>query len=809
MVRESMIHRLLTSAFLFVLCLLLAQTGTAQQAPDYLAQGRQAFREARFEEAARAFEQATASDPQNAEAHYLLARVYYETPLHDRRKAARALDKALDIEPENVVYLVAQLQQLRTETNNFFAERLRELRRLELASKILDLDPENAFANEELGAVHIHDFWRYRNAVMIPTYALQYTSLQEGAGRFDYQAENVGVAERFIPTGNNLERIANPNRVFLNDRFDTESLASQGVPIRDLEVRAQRSYDRAITHLQKALEVDPRRRSVYDLLMEIYSLKGEYTEALVMLEDMYRFFPEDPETWTYLGLAHHRAGNFEASERSFETAFRFMDPAVKEAYTDIRYVLPQEEIKAYEADPVTYASRFWTSKDPRYLTPYNERRQEHYSRLTYADLLYGADGLDLRGWDTQRGRILVRYGPPEADVVIIPNDEAIHEGKTILIEALTTVGEGDLNNSGASAVRNDPQEMRDLMDSQLFNEMNTFNVWEYGEFRFVFEDPFRNGEYRLYTPKASEISDGMDVWENDYEIKAKETFRRTPERYEYEPTGRAVELPYLTTAFKGEGGVTDLYVHYGVPITTFDNGEQMLEITANTGTFLVSEQRDLLVERRRTIYGLPTEQIVSFTDLNLWVDTQTMTAPPGHHELSMEFETASGGTVAVQRRPVDIPDFSSGELGISDLLLAYRVEDTFDGKPHSASEIVRHDLSIQPAPWSVFSTNQPVYLYFEAYNLAKGDDGQTDYEVDIVLIPKEESRGLGRLVKNIFGRTGGVSVSFPGTGTLSDDAAYQILDVSGEEPGIYTLAIRVHDNISGKTVESEQDLFLE
>ena len=66
------------------------------------------------------------------------------------------------------------------------------------------------------------------------------------------------------------------------------------------------------------------------------------------------------------------------------------------------YFLPGEE-ELYEEDPVTYASRFWTSKDPRYLTPWNERKIEHYARLVYADLLYGSEGLELRGWDTERG----------------------------------------------------------------------------------------------------------------------------------------------------------------------------------------------------------------------------------------------------------------------------------------------------------------------------------------------------------------------------------------------------------------------
>ncbi|NBC17621.1 MAG: GWxTD domain-containing protein, partial [Bacteroidetes bacterium] len=699
----------------------------------------------------------------------------------------------------------------RKDSWNFFAERLREMRRIELAKDILELDPDNAFAHEELGSVYIRDFWRYRNALMLPLYAFKYVGIDEGAGRFDYEAQNVGVREGFMPSAadRGLGRFENPNRVFLNDQFDLDALQSQGVPVQDLSVRAQRAYEEAIGHLQQALESDPRRRPVYDDLMEIYALKGEYEAALEMVEDMYRFFPEDAQTWTYLGLAHYHLGNMEAAARSFETALQYMDEGERSAYQDIGFLLTDEERDVYAQDSVAYLARFWASKDPRYLTTYNERRLEHFARLTYADLLYGAPDLDLRGWETQRGSILVRYGQPDSDVTITPNDQSYREGKTVVAAAVFRPPQDNEGNVGGAEVRNNPEQLNEMMESRLFQEMNTFNIWEYGDFRFVFEDPFRNGEFRLYSPKASAIGDGQQAWLNDYQIRAKQTFRETPEQYEYEAPGRQIELPYLTTAFKGAEGQTDLYVHYGVPINEYDGSQEMLEITANTGTFLVSDQRDILVERRNTIYGLPTAQIVSFPDVNLWVDTQVMEAPPGTHDLSVEFETASGNTVAVQRRAVDVPDFEAEAPGLSDLLLAYRVEESLDGEPLGPSEIVRDGLSIQPAPWSVFRVDQPVYVYFETYNLDRNPEGQTDYTVDVLLVPKDDASGIAKLFKNLFGGDKGVSFSFPGTSTSPDVSNYQIVDVSDQEPGVYTLAVRVRDNISGQTVESEQELFLE
>lgn len=786
---------------------------------DSMEEGILAFREGRYEDAERAFERATQRDPSQAEAYFLLARLYTETPLEDLSKANRALNQALDLDPNNLTYLVGRLQQLRRESWNFLAEKIREQRRIELAHRILELDRTNAFAHEELGAAFIRDFWRYRNAIMLPTlrfggsvYRVD-SNIQGPLGASDLLPQsdqdaaqgNVGVDLLAQPMGD--MHVMDPSAVFLADRFDVDALERLGVPVQDLARRAQHAYDRAIGHLHASLNTDPRRRSVYDHLMEIYALKGEYDEALRMLEEMYTFYAEDPQTWLYLGLTHYRTGNMDAAAKSFETALRFLEPENRDALESLDYLLSSSEQREYENDPIAYASRFWTSKDPRYLTPYNERKLEHYSRLVYADLLYGSDELGLRGWDTQRGRILVRYGPPDRDVVIIPQSTSqVNVGGDV--RADEQIPSPSLRASNAE----EEQLRRRVLQGSSFNmldEANTFNIWDYGDFRFVFEDPFRNGEYRLYSPSASDISAGNSPWLNDYELLARETFEREPERYEYAAPGRQIELPYLVSAFKGADQNADLYVNYGIPISSEGLDKETIEITANIGAFLISDGRDLLVERRRTIYGLRSAHVRTFEEANIWVDTQPMQAPPGAHQVSIEFETASRNTVAVQRRNVDVPDFSSTSLTLSDIMLAYGVEEGTGDNEGPSRTIERNNLSISPAPWSVFSSTQPIYLYFEIYNLETSADGRTDYEMEAVLSEKDQARGIRKLVRSVFGGTDGVSVSLPGSGTDRDEAHYLILDASNQDTGLYTLTLRVRDRTSGRSVERQQDLFLE
>ena len=811
---------------LFLAALLTAGLTTlvaAQDVPDPIEEGKQAFREERFAEAVQIFERIAEQEPDNAEAHFLVARVYFETPLRNNKKAKRALDRALKLEPDNVEFLVAQLQQQRTESWNFISERVKEAKRLDLAKKILKIDPENAFAHEELGLVNIRDFWRYRNAIMLPTLTYGYVGTSRRAesgaafGEGAIEDEQTGVDDLLEQSQiENLEFdpvIGGPDQVFLNDQFDLETLRQQGIPFQDLSRRAQRAYDRAIGHLRKSIEIDPRRRSVYDQMMQIFALKGEYEDALVMLEEMYRFFPEDADLWRYFGLTHYQLGAMDAADRSFSTAFQYMEEEEAQAYEDLHLFLIDEEKKSYNDDPVAFAARYWTSKDPRYLTPYNERKLEHFFRLTYADLLYGSPDLKLRGWDTQRGQIMVRYGPPKSDVVLLPRSDGVFSARETLVGAVmaTVNGTDSQGNSVQGRTVENAQSFGNVISTarEAFEEMNAYNIWEYGDFRFVFEDPFRNGEYRMYSPPAEVSATQLNTWQNDYVIRANETFREVPEQYDYEAPGRQIELPFLVTAFKGTGDQTALYVHYGVPINEYDTSKDMIEITANTGTFLINNQRDILVERRRTIYGLKTNQIVEFEEQNLWVDTQGMQAPPGAHDVSVEFETASGNTVAVQRRAVTVPNFNDDRLALSDLMLAYSVEETVGGKALSASEVVRGDLSILPAPWSVYATDWPIYIYFETYNLERGPDGQTDYDVEIVLAPKDRAKGIRKLFNAVLGGEKGVAVSYHGSSAGSDEALYQILDASDQEMGLYKLVLRVRDNIAGRSAERQQDLFLE
>ena len=84
---------------------------------------------------------------------------------------------------------------------------------------------------------------------------------------------------------------------------------------------------------------------------------------------------------------------------------------------DVVHIIDAEERAAFErltSDPERekFIDEFWLRRDPTPGTAANEAREEHYRRIRYVNQRYPtASGKP--GWQTDRGRIYIVYGPPD------------------------------------------------------------------------------------------------------------------------------------------------------------------------------------------------------------------------------------------------------------------------------------------------------------------------------------------------------------------------------------------------------------
>ncbi len=83
---------------------------------------------------------------------------------------------------------------------------------------------------------------------------------------------------------------------------------------------------------------------------------------------------------------------------------------------DVVYIITDEEKAVFQKlstpeEKEKFIEDFWARRDPDPRTPTNEFREEHYRRIVYANEHFTSGD---PGWKTDRGRIYIIHGPPDA-----------------------------------------------------------------------------------------------------------------------------------------------------------------------------------------------------------------------------------------------------------------------------------------------------------------------------------------------------------------------------------------------------------
>ncbi len=108
------------------------------------------------------------------------------------------------------------------------------------------------------------------------------------------------------------------------------------------------------------------------------------------------------------------------TKRTQEFSFYWSDvPGTVEdislALRQMTYILSQDSINKYEDADLesqqAFFKRFWKEHDPDPSTERNELKNEYFKRVNYANAHFSAMG--QAGWLTDRGRILIKFGPPD------------------------------------------------------------------------------------------------------------------------------------------------------------------------------------------------------------------------------------------------------------------------------------------------------------------------------------------------------------------------------------------------------------
>jgi GWxTD domain-containing protein len=117
-----------------------------------------------------------------------------------------------------------------------------------------------------------------------------------------------------------------------------------------------------------------------------------------------------------LGAIAYDDGRFDYAMAEFQRGLERMDYDLAHEYGDLFELLAYGERFRYEEalDPkrAVIERVYWIDRDPDPTTAINERRLEHFYRMFIADLYFSCFRPPIRGWRTERGAAIVKFGWP-------------------------------------------------------------------------------------------------------------------------------------------------------------------------------------------------------------------------------------------------------------------------------------------------------------------------------------------------------------------------------------------------------------
>ena len=668
-------------------------------------------------------EEATRLAPNLADAHYrrgmFLARQAGNemTDMFKRRAAAGALERAIRIERSNPAYYL-------------------ELGRLRLKQGVGRLDAQRMFDRALTTARQRGD------AALVAETEAELGDIYHRR----FQAQD----HRRLLTGDALQ--FDPDEAVNNPHYAKDFLSQQTSEVEDageLDIRQAEAHYRSGANAWPGH--DRANAGLLGILMDEQRLE-EFNEQV---RRFVAAAPKNPRAQLFLGLGMWRLGRGAEATRAFERALAGLTPGERSRLTDLSVILRRNDAESYQSMTAAQRAEFdriyWAAGDPLKLTPENEHLLEHLARAAYADLRFSAPELHLRGWDTDRGVIYLRYGPPPVIASFAPNTE------------------------------------RRATDITAVGKVTT--VWFY---------PERNLRFVFYGPPGYNFA----RFAGEFQAYAEDTRYQLPVKYDNVPVTEAMDsIPVQVAAFRGKTPTdsTELVFFAGLPLARMAEGVDLDEGPIEHGLFITDPlEREIRVERR--------EETVRFgSETQLEQRTFTTMLGAGQYRFRVEARQPTTRRAARGADRLEVDGFNRSTLMVSDVVMADRVA------PRTEVPVGHGDFLLDPNPAMRYTPGGEVHLLWEMYNLTADSLGAFWYDAEIILrVQSIERRGFAaRIVGGMLDAVGTtaegddqVSVRYEVRETLGDRdrvPGWVAVDLEDAPNGTYVLELVITDRFSGQS----------
>jgi GWxTD domain-containing protein len=587
------------------------------------------------------------------------------------------------------------------------------------------------------------------------------------------------------------------DQVLALDPSHPDAYYQKGVLLRDLYGDAPKAE--AAFRMQAG--ANPAHLQARRDLLRIQVELAEYPEAVRTGEALTAAHPEYPDAYPWLAGAYWRQGDGGKAMEVFERYFGIVEPRERELYFDLSLVLTSEEIaqaKRLGAGGLrAYWDHYWSVRDPDPKTLVNERLLEHFVRVAYARIEFGRADWP---WDA-RGDFYVRYGEPDArsgrgrnlamdfyddDPVFLARRLKFQEEMGLplnmdrLEEFESQAGQrtGFTDAAGAVLMGGLEHEPERWLYTQRGIDVN-------------FIDPTNRGRYIVSGTRSRMLVEQMEV--------------RLPTISEEEEKIVMVDPMDGVFTFRGTAGKTAVEYAFALLPDEFGAFRSVTGVyaTLDVDVRVYTPQWEEVARAGEGAKRLQTVPQVTIRGLPLFVDATRLEVAPGDYRIATLLLDPGSGRRATAEELVDVPDYSGSALQVSDILPAASIREVPRG---TEGRFVRGNLEVLPLPGRALQSDQPLFIYYEVYNLTKDPIGATDYEVSYAVGEAADEEGLGaRLfqgLKSLVGagrRRSVLTARVERNGITTDSGEYLQIDMSAVPAGTWLLELTVTDRQTGQS----------
>jgi len=476
-------------------------------------------------------------------------------------------------------------------------------------------------------------------------------------------------------------------------------------------------------------------------------------------------------------------------------------------FEDIKYLVRETELQQFRGlvtaqDYTDFFYRFWTSRDPTPAAPNNARLTEHYRRMRIVEKDYVYDG--FRTWFNNPDKLGYQKFPP----AFYLNDRFNDRG-------LVFIRQGD-------------------PDERLVTASLTVESWRYKPrvntpemiFHFMVDENAVGNNWRL-TPFVDnpQFWDDRVNWGHAYSRMAfSEPLERMTlteeigqqsraavdtgfrfDRHTWDKNIQPLNATTYTAFFKGPDNKSYFDLYYSLPLPSVND----LARTGNTSSTLCEHGVTLhdlkwrRVEQRHN--QITRERIPDLASMPSLIGQYHLAVQPDSYHVAFFVRQPATNRLGGWKDEMRIPRFDGGGLAMSSLVLASSITPASD-----KGLFTKNGLRIIPVPAKRFARNQPVYVYFEVYNLVPDADGKSSFVVEYTAALRKEKKSGAKKVFSVLGSktkpATTLAMEREANGTTSTE--YLALDLNKAGAGDFRLSVRIKDKKSGQESEGFIDLTL-